>query len=304
MTQNYDLWPKWTERSGFFTVTFDTNGGSYVFPKRVQKGTFCLPPNPSPTKDGFIFIDWCVDKGLSQPWKFSIEPVVEDITVYAKWEDASMVKKAKVVFDLNGGDSAPIPEQEVPDRGRVAKPENPTKTGFDFVGWESVYKGLGMPFDIDTTLVYYDAYPDHILTLRARWQEAGTKEQVKVTFEFDGGTLPDGTVSRKTVTVDKGHPVANPGEPSYASRLFMYWYLDDMNAGPDRMYDFTLPVYDKCTLRARTRSKNHQMWTVTFMVGDTEWKSVQVEDGELCAKPTPDPVRASYTFEYWCSDRE
>ena len=40
------------------------------------------------------------------------------------------------------------------------------------------------------------------------------------------------------------------------------------------------------------------------MVGDTEWKSVQVEDGELCAKPTPDPVRASYTFEYWCSDRE
>lgn len=177
MTQNYDLWAKWTERSGFFTVTFDTNGGSYVFPKRVQKGTFCLPPNPSPTKDGFIFIDWCVDKGLSQPWKFSIEPVVEDITVYAKWEDASMVKKTKVVFDLNGGDSAPIPEQEVPDHGRVAKPENPTKTGFDFVGWESVYKGLGMPFDIDTTLVYYDAYPDHILTLRARWQEAGLRSR-------------------------------------------------------------------------------------------------------------------------------
>ncbi len=70
------------------------------------------------------------------------------------------------------------------------------------------------------------------------------------------------------------------------------------------MYDFSLPVFDKCTLRARTRSKNHQMWTVTFMDGDTEWKSVQVEDGELCAKPTPDPVRAGYTFEYWCSDRE
>jgi internalin len=42
---------------------------------------------------------------------------------------------------------------------------------------------------------------------------------------------------------------------------------------------------------------------VTFMDGDTEWKSVQVEDGELCEKPTPDPVRAGYTFEYWCSDR-
>ena len=39
------------------------------------------------------------------------------------------------------------------------------------------------------------------------------------------------------------------------------------------------------------------------MDGDTEWKSVQVEDGELCEKPTPDPVRAGYTFEYWCSDR-
>lgn len=60
-----------------------------------------------------------------------------------------------------------------------------------------------------------------------------------MTFEFDGGKLPDGTVNRKTVTVDKGHPVANPGEPSYTSRLFMYWYLDDMNAGPDKMYDFS-----------------------------------------------------------------
>ena len=75
--------------------------------------------------------------------------MVEDITVYAKREDASMVKKTKVVFDLNGGDSAPIPEQEVPDHGRVAKPENPTKTGFDFVGWESGYNGYWMPFDIE-----------------------------------------------------------------------------------------------------------------------------------------------------------
>lgn len=231
--------------------------------------------------------------------------MVEDITVYAKWEDASKVKTTKVVFDLNGGDSAPIPEQEVPDRGRVAKPENPTKTGFDFVGWRNGPDGYELPFDFEKPVIY-DAYEkwDHILKLKAFWQEAGTKQQVQVTFEFDGGTLPDGTVNRKTVTVDKGHPVANPGEPSYASRLFMYWYLDDMNAGPDKMYDFSLPVFDKCTLRARTKAKNAQRWMVTFMDGDTEWKSVQVEDGELCEKPTPDPVRAGYTFDYWCSDRE
>ena len=55
------------------------------------------------------------------------------------------------------------------------------------------------------------------------------------------------------------------------------------------MYDFSLPVFDKCTIRARTKAKNAQRWMVTFMDGDTEWKSVQVEDGETLRETNARP---------------
>ncbi|GEM_PF-4200657 len=44
-------------------------------------------------------------------------------------------------------------------------------------------------------------------------------------------------------------------------------------------------------------------YTITFMVGETEYKTQQVQEGKYATKPTaPTPTDATEEFAYWCSD--
>lgn len=66
-----------------YTVRFQSNGGSMVKDQIVdpqQKAT--NPPNP--TKTGYAFQGWYIDKGLKQAYDFSTL-VTHDVTLYAKW---------------------------------------------------------------------------------------------------------------------------------------------------------------------------------------------------------------------------
>ena len=60
-------------------VTFDTNGGSAVESITVGED-FKLPANP--TKDGFVFAGWYLDKECTQPYK---DVPDASCTLYAKW---------------------------------------------------------------------------------------------------------------------------------------------------------------------------------------------------------------------------
>ncbi|MBQ8383624.1 MAG: SUMF1/EgtB/PvdO family nonheme iron enzyme [Spirochaetaceae bacterium] len=67
-----------------YTVTFDANGGSEVAPQIVESGQTATRPEPDPTKDGWTFLGWYEDSGLTKKFDFST-PVTADITLYAKW---------------------------------------------------------------------------------------------------------------------------------------------------------------------------------------------------------------------------
>ncbi len=65
-----------------YTVSFDTDGGSYVEPQTVRHGECAFRP-VDPTKDGMVFDGWFL--GDSE-WDFST-PVTMDITLTAHWTD-------------------------------------------------------------------------------------------------------------------------------------------------------------------------------------------------------------------------
>ncbi len=69
----------------YYTVTFDTNGGSSVDSQKVAEGEKASVP-VDPEKDGYAFIGWYVSNGYSQPFDFDQE-ITGDVTVYAKWYD-------------------------------------------------------------------------------------------------------------------------------------------------------------------------------------------------------------------------
>ena len=66
-----------------YTVTFDSNGGSAVASQTVIRNKKLNRPT-SPTKIGYTFGGWYVDKALTNAYNFEVA-VTEDFTLYAKW---------------------------------------------------------------------------------------------------------------------------------------------------------------------------------------------------------------------------
>ena len=113
-------------RTYFYTVNFETNGGSYVPSSRIISGSVLTVPF-QPKKDGTEFNGWYADKDLTIPYVFG-EIVENDFTLYARWLEIYVVK-----FDTLGGSK--IDDVKVLEGKNVPIPSNPTKNGYRFNGW-------------------------------------------------------------------------------------------------------------------------------------------------------------------------
>lgn len=71
----------------YYTVEFDSNGGSEMPPVKVVKGGN-VPCPSSPVRDGYIFDGWAHN---SVDWSFENDNVDGNMTLTAKWIDAQAV---------------------------------------------------------------------------------------------------------------------------------------------------------------------------------------------------------------------
>ena len=70
----------------YYTVMFDSMGGSAVESQRILKGNLARSPE-TPEKEDYSFIGWykSTDENADE-WHFSTDRVIENITLYAKWQ--------------------------------------------------------------------------------------------------------------------------------------------------------------------------------------------------------------------------
>ena len=124
-----------------YTITFDTNGGSEIAPITQDYGTEITAPD-NPTRKGYTFKGW--DKEIPETMP------AENITVKAQWE----INQYTITFDTNGGSEiAPITQ----DYGtEITAPDNPTRKGYTFKGWDK---------EIPETM------PAESITITARWKD-------------------------------------------------------------------------------------------------------------------------------------
>ena len=124
-----------------YTITFDTNGGSEIAPITQDYGTKITAPD-NPTRKGYTFKGW--DKEIPETMP------AENITVKAQWE----INQYTITFDTNGGSEiAPI----IQDYGtEITAPDNPTRKGYTFKGWDR---------EIPETM------PAENITITARWKD-------------------------------------------------------------------------------------------------------------------------------------
>ena len=191
--ENMTVTAKWTVNK--YTVTFK-NGDKVVKSAEMNYGSTITAPE-KPTKEGYTFKGW-------QDYTTNMTVPAHDVTFTAQWT----INQYTLTFDTDGGSKI---ESITQDYGTtIAKPTDPTKTGYTFAGWDKT---------IPTTM------PARNMTIKAQW----TANQYTVTFDSDGGSACD------SVSVTYDRPYGTLPKPTKEGYTFTGWY--DNNT---LIYDTTL----------------------------------------------------------------
>ena len=108
-SHNIQLYAKWENPE--YTVKFETNGAGPIDPITVKKYESIEGQLPIPTKEGDEFLGWYTDENFNYPF-IEETNIVENLTLYAKWKNASIVPytiryidaetKKSIAEDTNG----------------------------------------------------------------------------------------------------------------------------------------------------------------------------------------------------------
>ena len=87
----------------YYTVSFESNGGSIVADMQVARNTVVKAP-ADPTRSGYKFLGWYTDEELTNKYTFS-ERLFENLTLYAAWEKTAETEEDVLPFrDVKEGD--------------------------------------------------------------------------------------------------------------------------------------------------------------------------------------------------------
>ena len=237
---------------GAYTVAFLSDGENIAPPQIRANAPAARPADP--TKEGHTFTGWY--KG-EEKWNFA-DAVTEALTLTAKWT----ANRYTITFDTAGGSEiAPITQ----DYGTaVTAPENPTKTGYTFAGWDR---------EIPT------AMPAGDMTITARW----TANRYTITFDTDGGS------EIAPITQDYGTAITAPANPARTGYTFAGW---------DREIPTTMPA-GNMTITAHWIVNQY---TITFKPENGGEDIIIKQDYGTAITAPANPARTGYTFAGW--DRE
>lgn len=275
VTAGFTLYAKWAERV-FYTVTFDSNGGSAVASQSVRKGSSAQRPD-DPERTDYTFTGWYTDRqDGSSNYDFS-RPVNGNITLYAHWSQ----NFATVTFVLNNGEADLV---TYVDKGeRLSRPNDPIRSGWVFTGWYSD-KNCTLPYDFDAEINDDEDF------VYAGWRRL---EYYTVLIDTDGGT----PVQSQTVA-EGGFASAPDVVPEKEGYYFTGWFADEDYTVP---FDFaTTPIRDDVTVYAG--------WDDNILVqfdadGGTpllEQIVINAQSGTVQQPATPE--RDGYTFGGWYVD--
>ena len=209
---------------------------------------------------------------------------------YYMWQVANGVR---VIFDKNGGDTEADPRIMVQDK--VAGVVNhfdlpttePTRSGYDFMGWNTKADGTGAAFTATTDVT------DN-MTVYAQWK-VNTTYTVTYKDGVDGVAFGD----QITTGLHSGDPTpAFSGTPTRSGYTFTGWQPSVAVTVTDNA------VYTAQWAKNSSSSGHSTRYTLHYESnGGTAYKDERYSSG---TKVTLDktPTRESYTFTGWYADKE
>ena len=208
------------------------------------------------TRAGYTQVGWATVDGGEKVYGFEdIYTKNEALTLYPVWN----TNKYTITFDTNGGSEiAPITQ----DYGtKITAPDNPTRKGFTFKGWDK---------EIPKTM------PAENITVKAQWEI----NQYTITFDTNGGS------EIAPITQDYGTEITAPDNPTRKGYTFKGW---------DKEIPKTMPA-ENITLKAQWEINQY---TITFDTnGGSEIAPITQDYGTEITAPDK-PTRKGYTFKGW-----
>ncbi len=195
-TSDVTLYASWTALPTY-TVTYDGNGAEagtlpsddahYLEGQSVR----VLDRQVYLQKSGYTFIGWNTEAdgtGTHFALEASLSMPSENLTLYAEWE---LIPTYRVTYNGNGNESGeePLDNNDYIEGAAVSiqgNPDNLSKTGYRFAGWNTEAAGTGTGYTIGDTLNMGTT----ALVLYAQWEALPT---YSLTYDKNGalsGNLP------------------------------------------------------------------------------------------------------------------
>ena len=245
--ENLETKATWTINT--YKVTFVSEGKT-VKEQTLEYGTQVdLTFRPAERED-YRFVGW--DASELNDGKVP----AKDVTITAQWKR----NECTITFDSNGGSKV---DSQTLDCGlEITVPENPTREGYTFIGWEPAIPEI-MP-EVDITVV-------------AQWQV----NQYTITFNSNGGSEVE------AMSVDYGSAINAP-EATREGYTFAGW---------DPELPATMPAYD---IEVSAQWTINQ-YTITFIVDGKVVKTTTQDYATEIVAPA-NPTKEGYTFAGWSPD--
>ena len=304
-----------------YTVSFNTNGGTAVESQQVlDEGKATRPA--SPTKAGSIFVDWYKDAEFTAVFDFENTPILEDTTIYAKYEnnydygantngwylvgnfgnDPAQHFKFSMRKDSNsslGNDNAAVFDYTFAEGAKFKVVHYTTANTSTGAKWKG-YSALKNDFNTGYCYDFFTNDGDDNIVLKSgcagRYRiylnnVANDDEKKLWINRFYTVTYQDENNDLGTQTVQGGTATSKIDDPNKDGYVFKKWCSDpELN----NEFNFATLITADTTLYA----KWNELFTVKFKIGENFIDSIQIDDvenGSLITKPA-DPTAAGKVF--------
>ena len=233
-----------------YTLTFDTDGGTEI-PAIIQDYATEVTAPEVPVKEGHTFLGWDKDIPATMP--------AENVTITATWK----INEYTFTFASNGGSE--VASITLPYGSEVTAPENPTREGYTFSGWDT---------EIPATMLAEDK------TFTAQW----TINQYQVIFKAGETVVSHGPANYGTAILDL---VPDMPETNEEGLPFVGWdpVIDE---------NTTVPAHDVTYVAVYSGQ-----FTISFDTNGGEEMAPIVMEYNAEIGEISNPVRPYYTFLGW-----
>ena len=229
----------------------------------------------NPSKTGYTFVGWNDGTNTNNPYVLNAGSTGNKTLTAVFTAD-----EYRIDYVLDGGTVT-----SNPDKYTIESPDitinNPSKTGYTFVGWTESTENPKNPFIIE-----HGSTGNKTLTAHYTPIEYG------ISYNYNGGTLPEGVTNPNKYTIES--PDITINNPSKTGYTFIGW-----NDGTNTNNPYVISTGTTGTISLEAIYQINQ-YTVTFMDGENQFGEIEkVDYNNTATEPETSPSKTGYTFSHW-----